>query len=237
MQVAVLSFGSHRGISGRLSWVTEPETGMATLLTTVIGYLLGSIPFGLIAGRLVRGIDVRDYGSGRIGGTNVLRVLGGRWALTIGLLDAGKAALAALIGQWWGADPALAAASAAFAAALGHIFPIFAGFRGGRGVASMLGGLLIVCFPALVAAAAAALAAIRITRYVSLGSIMAAVTAPLVALMLVASGRASYVALFYAAAIGTLVIVSHKDNIQRLRAGTERKLGERVATSSARGTH
>ncbi len=209
---------------------------MATLLTTVIGYLLGSIPFGLIAGRLVRGIDVRDYGSGRIGGTNVLRVLGGRWALTIGLLDAGKAALAALIGHWWGDDPALAAASAAFAAAVGHIFPIFAGFRGGRGVATMLGGLAMVCFPALVAAAAVALAAIRLSRYVSLGSIMAAVTAPLVALVLVVSGRAPSVALIYAAAIGMLVIVSHKDNIQRLRAGTERKLGERAPRSSAPGT-
>ncbi len=131
----------------------------------------------------------------------------------------------------WVIEPA----SAAFAAAHGHIFPSFAGFRGGRGVASMLGGLLIVCFPALVAAAAVALAAIRITRYVSLGSIMAAVTAPLVALVLVVSGRAPYVALLYTAAIGMLVIVSHRDNIQRLRAGTERKLGEHARTSSAPG--
>jgi glycerol-3-phosphate acyltransferase PlsY len=206
---------------------------MGTLLTTIIGYVLGSIPFGLIAGRLVRGVDVREYGSGRTGGTNVLRVLGSRWAVTICLLDAGKAAAAALIGYIWGGEPAAAAAFAAFAAAVGHIYPLFAGFRGGRGVATMLGGLLVVSWPAMLTASGVALAVIRMTRYVSLGSILGAISAPLVTLMLLIAGNAPSSALLYTVAIAALVIISHKDNIQRLRAGTERKLGERVATNVA----
>jgi acyl phosphate:glycerol-3-phosphate acyltransferase len=205
---------------------------MATLLTTIIGYVLGSIPFGLIAGRLVGGVDVRDFGSGRTGGTNVLRVLGSRWAITTGLLDAAKAALSGMIGYWWGGEPALAAALAAFAAAVGHIYPLFAGFRGGRGVATMLGGLLVISWPAALTASGVALAVIRVTRYVSLGSVLAAASAPLVTLGLLATGNAQSEDLLYAVAIALLVIVSHKDNIQRLRDGTERKLGEHVATNT-----
>lgn len=205
---------------------------MAILLTSIIGYMLGSIPFGLIAGRLVRGVDVREYGSGRTGGTNVLRLLGSRWAITIGLLDAGKAVLAGLIGHWWGGDPPLAAGLAAFMAAVGHVYPIFANFRGGRGVATMLGGLLIVSWPAALTVSGVALAVIRVTRYVSLGSVLAAAAAPVVTFMLMITGRARSTDFIYATAIAVLVIVSHKDNIERLRAGTERKLGERIATNT-----
>lgn len=205
---------------------------MATVLTMIIGYMLGSIPFGLIAGRLVRGVDVREYGSGRTGGTNVLRLLGSRWAIAIGLLDGGKAVLAGLVGHWWGGDPALAAGLAAFMAAVGHIYPIFANFRGGRGVATMLGGLLIVSWPAALTVSGVALAVIRVTRYVSLGSVLAAAAAPVVTFMLMLAGHAQSTDFYYATAIALLVIVSHKDNIERLRAGTERKLGERVATNA-----
>lgn len=206
---------------------------MATLLTMIIGYMLGSIPFGLIAGRLVRGVDVREYGSGRTGGTNVLRLLGSRWAVTIGLLDAGKAVLAGLVGHWWGGDPALAAGLAAFMAAVGHIYPIFANFRGGRGVATMLGGLLVVSWPAALTVSGIALAVIHATRYVSLGSVLAAASAPVVTFMLVITGHAHTTDFFYATTIAILVIVSHKDNIERLRSGTERKLGEHIATNSS----
>src|SRR5690349_11415471 len=179
---------------------------MATLLTMIIGYMLGSIPFGLIAGRLVRGVDVREYGSGRTGGTNVLRLLGRRWAVTIGLLDAGKAILAGLIGHRLGRDPALAAGLGAFMAAVGHIYPIFANFRGGRGVATMLGGLLVVSWPAMLTVSGIALAVIRVTHYVSLGSVLAAASAPVVTFVLVYTGHAHPTDFFYATAIAILVI-------------------------------
>lgn len=210
---------------------------IATIITTGIGYLLGSIPFGLIAGKLVRGIDVRNYGSKRTGGTNVLRVLGPRWAITVGLLDVLKAAAAALIGRSWGGDPGAAAALAAFAAAVGHIYPIFAGFRGGRGVATMLGGMLVIAWPAVVVAIVIAVAVIKITRYVSLGSILAAASTIFTVGLLFAAGDATWHSLAYAVAVAILVIAVHYDNIQRLRAGVERKFGQRIsAVEEPQGT-
>ena len=200
-------------------------------MAALIGYVLGSIPFGLIAGRLARGVDVRDFGSRRTGGTNVMRVLGARWAILVTTLDAGKGALAAILGRASGVDSEAGAALAAFAAAAGHIYPIFARFRGGRGVATLLGGLSAIFWPAAVAAIAAAMVVIWRTRYVSLGSLIAAVTAVLA----VAAGRQAalvgWPSLGYAVVTAVLVAAVHHDNIQRLRAGTERRIGRPSPTS------
>jgi glycerol-3-phosphate acyltransferase PlsY len=205
---------------------------MSLVLAALLGYLLGAIPFGLIVGRLTRGIDLRDYGSHRTGATNALRTLGLRAAALVFLLDVGKGVAAVLLARLLFADDPLvewAAAAAGFAAIVGHNWSVFIRFTGGRGVATSAGGLGAMSPSAILILAPIVIGLIWRTRYVSLGSITGGLLAPVITAVLWAVGAASVPAIVYAAASGLLVTAAHADNIARLRAGTERKIGRKEA--------
>ena len=197
----------------------------------MISYLLGSIPFGLIIARLWKGVDVRRYGSGNIGFTNVLRVAGpGPGALTL-ILDIAKAFVSAkFISHLWGDLPYLAPLCGV-AAIVGHNWSVYLKFRGGKGIASTIGAFLALNFWITLAAFLIWAAVVGVTRYVSLGSITMVCSLPvLVAVFGVASGWTNWhtYLIIAAAVIAVMGVVRHTSNIKRLLSGTERKLGERV---------
>jgi acyl phosphate:glycerol-3-phosphate acyltransferase len=208
---------------------------MSLLLAALLGYLLGAIPFGLIVGRVTRGIDLREYGSHRTGATNALRTLGVRAAALVFLLDVGKGVASVVLARILFADDPLvewAAAVAGFAAIVGHNWSVFIRFTGGRGVATSAGGLGAMSPWTILILAPIVIGIIWRTRYVSLGSITGGLLAPVITAVLWAVDAASVPAIAYAAASGLLVTVAHGDNIARLRAGTERKIGQKEAVQT-----
>lgn len=191
----------------------------STLACLVFGYLLGSIPFGLILTRMAGLGDVRKIGSGNIGATNVLRTGNKKLAATTLLLDALKGTAAAAIASLWGVEAGMAAGLAAF---LGHLFPVWLSFKGGKGVATYIGVLLGLVPVMVLLFAAAWLAVAKISRYSSLSALVATAIIP-VALYATGNGK---VALFFA--VMTLIAwVKHRANIQRLMSGTESRIGEK----------
>jgi glycerol-3-phosphate acyltransferase PlsY len=197
------------------------ETGAAALiLTAVLGYLLGSIPFGVLVTKLMGLGDLRKIGSGNIGATNVLRTGNKGAALATLLLDGGKGAVAVLLARCYaGEDAAQIAGLAAF---LGHIFPVWLRFNGGKGVATFLGTLLALAWPVGVAACLTWFATAVITRISSLSALVAAALAAVWAGFL---GHSDMIWLI--ATLGTLVFFRHRANIERLMAGTEPKIGKK----------
>lgn len=186
------------------------------LASAVIGYLLGSIPFGLLLSRFAGHGDIRRIGSGNIGATNVLRTGSkGLAALTL-LLDAAKGAAAVAVGERWGAAAALCAAGAAV---IGHMFPIWLGLRGGKGVATALGVLLVLAWPVALAALLVWLAVAVLSRYASLAALAAAVAA--VGCAAISADRATTAAV---AGIAILVVLRHHANIGRLFTGSESRI-------------
>ena len=183
------------------------------------GYLLGSIPFGILVTRLGGAGDLRSIGSGNIGATNVLRT--GRKGLAAAtlLLDGGKGAAAVLLARHFGPVDDIGALAGA-AAFLGHLYPVWLGFKGGKGVATMLGVALAAFWPAGLAFAVVWLCAAFITRYSSVGGMLGAVAAPVAAILL---GDMQTGAILWGMAL--LVLWRHRENIARLRAGTEGKIG------------
>ncbi len=195
------------------------------LILVPIAYLVGSVPFGLIAGKIATGTDIRDYGSGKTGMTNVLRTSGVLAAALVLALDTGKAvAMVAVARAFF--DSTGAEVAAALAVVFGHNWPIFIQFRGGRGTASGWGGLLILSWPAGLVATLVGVSVIAGTRYVSLGSISAAALGSLPRNICAATGHAPLASIWVGAIGGVLVVARHKDNIQRLLHGTERKIGQ-----------
>ena len=206
------------------------------LVMIPVGYLLGALPFGLILGKLFRGVDVREYGSGKTGMTNVLRTAGVPAAAISLFLDMGKAVTAVLLAGII-FDSRGAEAAAAIAALMGHNWPVFVGFRGGRGTAPGWGALIILSPLAGLVASVVGLTAIAISRYVSLGSILGTLSGIITLIALAVLGMtmdgasdafwfASAEYIWFAVIGATLVIGLHKDNIQRLISGNERKLGQ-----------
>ncbi len=204
---------------------------VAVGLSVVVGYLLGSIPSGLLIGRWLRGVDIRAYGSGRTGATNAMRSLGIRgFALTFAA-DAAKAIASVLLARAIAGtvvDGTLAGAVAAVAAIVGHNWPLYIGFRGGRGVACSFGSILMLYWPGALLGLVVFGVLLKLTRYVSLGSIVGTLTGLVAALVAVAVGAQPPVLAAFAVAAAAIVIGSHKDNIERLLAGTERKIGQRA---------
>jgi glycerol-3-phosphate acyltransferase PlsY len=203
-------------------------------------YLIGAIPFGMLAGRLAGGIDLRRHGSRRTGATNALRTLGLGWAAAVFVLDVGKGLSAVLLaGSLYQAGPAgspeWAMAACGVAAVIGHNWSLFIGFRGGRGVATSAGGLLAISPLSLLGALPLVALVVWRTRFVSLGSLVAAAAAPLITAALAATSVVGWAAVGYALATGLLIVVSHGDNVARLRSGTERRIGEREALGSNGG--
>ncbi len=213
------------------------------LLTVIASYLLGSIPFGLILVRLVRGEDVRKTGSGNIGATNVARSSAALGVLTL-ILDALKGSAAIFVSlllsqkeivswayatvpwfpdHFWPALPAMVsirAGAAALSAVLGHVFPVWLKFRGGKGVATGLGSFLMLAPRAVLVTACIFAVVVLAFRYVSLGSMVAVAGFPLLAWGLHEYGDRPLVLVFMATAAG-LIIARHHQNIRRLMAGTE----------------
>jgi len=189
---------------------------LTLLATGVIGYLLGSIPFGLLLTRLAGYGDIRQIGSGNIGATNVLRTGSkGTAALTL-LLDLAKGWAAVVIGEAWGEDAALVAAGCVI---IGHMFPVWLGFRGGKAVATALGVLLALAWPVALGAVLAWLLTALVLHYSSLAALVAAVVAAVLA-PFVADGATAVVI----AGIALLIILRHHANIRRLIAGTESRI-------------
>ena len=188
-------------------------------LGAVLGYLLGSVPFGLVLTRGAGLGDIRRIGSGNIGATNVLRT--GRKGLAAAtlLLDGGKGAAAVLIARHWGPDMAILAGCGAM---LGHLFPVWLGFKGGKGVATGLGALLALDWRIGLIACAVWLLAAFLFRYSSLAAMLAFAAAP-VAAWLIATRQLAAVALFLA----VLVWLRHHQNIRRLLTGQEPRIGKK----------
>lgn len=197
------------------------ETPAALLLLwAVIGYGLGSIPFGLLLTRIMGLGNLRDIGSGNIGTTNVLRTGSKKAAALTLLLDGGKGAAAVLLARALaGEDAAQLAGLMAF---FGHCFPIWLGFKGGKGVATFLGLMLALAWPVGIACCATWLAAAALSRISSMGALGAALAAPVWAVLLNRSDTA-----LLAAVLAAIVFWRHSANIARIRAGTEPKIGQK----------
>ncbi len=193
---------------------------MTLILWAAIGYLLGSIPFGIVITRALGLGDLRQIGSGNIGATNVLRTGNKPAALATLLLDSGKGAIAVLLARALaGQDAALIAGAAAF---LGHLYPVWLGFKGGKGVATFLGTILALDWRLGLAACAIWLATALLTRISSLSALVAAALSPLVALWL-DGPRLALVAAFMA----VLIFIRHRANIARIKSGTEPRIGKK----------
>ncbi|MGB5870287.1 MAG: glycerol-3-phosphate 1-O-acyltransferase PlsY [Albidovulum sp.] len=197
------------------------ETSASWLIVTVIlGYLLGAIPFGILVTRMMGLGDLRQIGSGNIGATNVLRTGNKPAALATLLLDGGKGAAAVLIARALaGEDAAQLAGLGAF---LGHLFPVWLRFKGGKGVATFLGILLALAWPVGIAACLTWLATALVSRISSLSALVAAGLAAVWAGLL---GHSSM--MWLATLLATLVFYKHLPNIERIKAGTEPKIGQK----------
>ena len=189
-------------------------------------YLLGSIPFGLIAGKLYRRIDVREHGSGSTGMTNVIRTVGVPMGALVLLLDMGKGVGAVALARYALDAPEAAQGAAALAAIAGHNWPVFIDFRGGRGPATGWGALLILWPIAGLVASVVGLALVAITRYVSLGSVTATLVGCAVLAVACLAGAAPMGLIWFAAIGCAFVVGRHRGNIERLLKGEERKLGQ-----------
>ena len=208
---------------------------MTLAAAALLGYLLGAIPFGIIIGRLMGGPDLREHGSQRTGATNALRTLGAPAAALVFFLDVAKGVAAVLVARWlFAGDPMAdwAAALAGFAAIVGHNWSVFIRFAGGRGVATSAGALGALSPLTILVLAPIALGLAWRTRFVSLGSIVGSLLAPVVTALLWLVDLASVPAIAYAAASAVLVTAAHADNIARLRAGTERRIGQKEAVTT-----
>ncbi len=197
-----------------------------------LGYLIGAIPSGILVGRLTKGIDVREYGSGSTGVANVLRTLGIGAGVAVFAADLTKGACSVLIaGAIVGSGSSMlhaAMVAAALAAIIGHNWPIYIGFQGGRGVTTGFGGLLVMAWPVALACFGVFLVVVALSRYVSLGSILG-VTSVIVVMLPLSLLRIEPLAyLAFSIVAGGIIIFRHRENIARLLAGTERKLGERA---------
>jgi glycerol-3-phosphate acyltransferase PlsY len=207
------------------------------VIVVILGYLIGSIPFGVIIGKRFAGVDIRHYGSGRMGTTNVLRTAGKKAAALAACLDILKGVLAVvfaglIVGRGYlmvgnfGLGMLVAQSLAALAAVIGHIWPVFLKFRGGRGVATFMGGLIALCPPAALFGGEILIIGAGLTRYASLGSIAGAVGTYTILVPLTIINRFPIEYIAYAFIGAVLIIVMHRDNIIRLISGKERKLGE-----------
>ena len=200
------------------------NSSVATLLLVLAGYLLGSIPFGLIFVKVMGGKDVREHGSGNIGATNVSRVAGSLAGILTLLMDAAKGSAAVWLAARFSEHAAVTMMFVGIAALLGHCFPVWLKFQGGKGVATALGVYLALCPLAALAAVLLFLLVVAFWRYVSLGSLTAAAAMPLLIYFLWAPGHAPPLVMtlgtLFAAA---LIFFKHDANLQRLVDGTEPK--------------
>ena len=201
-------------------------------LAVIVGYLLGSIPGGWIVGKGLKGVDVRKYGSGNIGMTNVLRVLGKKEALLVLLIDLGKGMAAIFIAGLLSAkiNPPLVKALAGIACISGHNWPIFLKFRGGKGVATSAGVFLLLTPLPLFFCVLTMVLVVALTRYVSVGSMTSAALLPFYIWVLM--GKQSFLYIVLGMVVAAIVILRHRSNLKRLLSGKENKLGMKIGDLS-----
>ena len=199
-----------------------------------LAYLMGSFPTSIVVSRRAKGIDIREHGSGNAGGTNVLRVVGWKAALVVALVDVGKGTLASLLpllvpSPVLPLDVVDTCALAGLAAVLGHVFPIFAGFRGGKGVGTAAGSYAATQPLALACAAPVFFLSVVATRWVSLGSVLGALTLPLAIYFTRGTEwiAAHAIAFWSSIFLSALIVAKHRANIARILRGEESRLGNR----------
>jgi len=206
------------------------------LAIAVLAYMLGAIPFGLIISRRMAHVDIRQHGSGNIGATNVFRTLGTKPGILTAMLDMGKAALAVWLGMLIiGSDSFMVAGHdihiqaaqclAAIMVMVGHNWSAYIGFKGGKGVACFIGGLLVINWMVALVGLAAGIAVALTTRYVSLGSMLASLCVFFAMLVLALLAVVAPLYALYGLVAAGLIIWQHRTNITRLQEGTENKLG------------
>jgi glycerol-3-phosphate acyltransferase PlsY len=200
---------------------------MTMLVIAAIAYLLGSFPTGYLLGRLW-GVNVLQWGSGRTGGTNVLRSAGMVPAVITGVLDFGKGALAVWLAGQAAPDAHQAAAQvlAGVAVILGHNYSVFLRFRGGAGVGTSLGALSVIYWPAAVVLLVLLGLIIAVTHYASLGSMIVITLMPVILFALAVTGTLALTYVGYGLVAWIIIIYAHRSNIHRLIHGTERRIGE-----------
>ncbi len=188
----------------------------------ILSYLLGSISFSILVAKKIAKIDIRQHGSGNAGATNTLRVLGKGPGIAVLLLDAAKGAIAVGMAHWLSGGEDWVVVFSGVAAIIGHNWPVFFGFRGGKGVATTIGTLIALApLPALIAVIVT-IAVIALTRYVSLGSLVFFTLIPIILIL----NEASLAYIIGTLTVAVLGYIRHIDNIKRLVKGTERKLGQ-----------
>jgi glycerol-3-phosphate acyltransferase PlsY len=204
----------------------------AIIVSAAIGYAIGSVQFGIIVGRITRGVDVRDYGSGATGATNVIRTSGAKWGVLVIVLDIAKGIVPVYagiaLGHAAGIDHdqrAWVGATGAFAAVCGHVWPIWAGFRGGKAVASGFGAALAMNPLAAVVLIPVAGLVVAATRIMSLMSITMAPAMAALFVVLAALGISPWAYAAYAIGASAIILYRHSANISRLLAGTEPRIG------------
>lgn len=196
-------------------------------LSILIAYLIGSVSFSYLFGRMLKGIDIRKHGSGNAGATNTLRVLGVGPAVTVLLLDVAKGIVAVWLPVWLGQDELWFRVLCGIAVIIGHNWPVYFGFKGGKGIASTIGVMATLAFlPALVAGIVAILA-IAVTRYVSLGSLLFTAIMPVMILVL----NRPLPVLIISLLVAVFAFVRHRSNISKLLKGQENKLGSKKQAS------
>jgi glycerol-3-phosphate acyltransferase PlsY len=209
------------------------------LAIAVVAYLMGAIPFGLIISKRMADVDIRQHGSGNIGATNVFRTLGTKPGLITALLDLGKAALAVWLSMLIIGDDTFVVAGrdihvqfaqclAAIMVMVGHNWSVYVGFKGGKGVACFIGGLLVINWVVALIGIAAGIIVALTTRYVSLGSMLASLFVFLAMVILALLAIVAPLYALYGLVAAGLIIFQHRSNIARLQAGTELKLGART---------
>ncbi|RKD34323.1 glycerol-3-phosphate 1-O-acyltransferase PlsY [Thermohalobacter berrensis] len=194
------------------------------ILTIIIGYILGNLNFAYILGKLVKNTDIRNYGSGNAGATNALRVFGVKMGLTTFLLDCAKGAVAVIIGKYILGD--IGALIGGISVVVGHNWPVVLKFKGGKGIATTIGVVLSINYILALICIVIGIILIAKTRYVSLGSVTGMALLPIVTLIIERPIDVNF--LIFVLILSAFAIFRHKGNIQRLLAGTERKLGEKA---------
>ena len=202
----------------------QPESAQYSVVLP-LAYLLGSISWGYLLLQLKMGVDVREYGSGRTGMSNVLRTGGVKSAAIVLTLDIAKGVIAVLIARAV-IDTNAAEVAAALIVLVGHNWPVFLQFKGGRGILTALGGLAIMVPIAAVIATVAFIAITGLSRYISLGSVIGVIIGAIAILGLALADVQSNTYMVYGFISATMIVWQHRDNIQRIRDGSERRLGQ-----------
>lgn len=198
---------------------------MMIALAALLAYLLGAFPTGYLVGRLVGRFDVRDHGSGSTGATNVARKLGFWWAAVVMAVDLGKGALAVVLARALGVGVP-GEALAGLAAVAGHSWPVYLRFRGGRGVATGIGTVLVIVPEVGAGGLVAWVLAVALTRYVSLGSVLGVGVGLVTGVLFLATGARPWETGAYLVIGSAVIIARHRENIARILAGAEHKLGQ-----------